>query len=484
MRLRFTLDRALGALKSPEARSVLGMTVPIAAEQAFITLMAIVIAGMAGHAGTEIASGVALVAAMVNVVSAILGAIALGGTVAVSRAIGAGNREDADQGAAQAIGLSVASAGLLGFGLCIAPDFWIRLLYSASSEKIQAAAGDFLFASALGFPFIAATLSSSAVLRGTGDARTPMAANILMNVVNVAAGFIFIFGVSFGAAADPWILIPPMGALGAGIAITLARGVGTLYFIAAFARGKGSFRFPRPSWFLRPSRFFRGPFAGDRFIADRTVFATIMKVSVPAAVESLAFNGGKLLTQTYIAGLSAVDMAADYITFSTAMFTQVPLSSISMAVPPLVGIALGRREPLRARKIIMVSVLMGCLFMAFVSILTFPFVELVLSFSSSDPAVVRRGAQLFRPFLLLCPLFWATSFIVPSGLRGAGDGRYTMTVAVVSMWTVRVGLGWALAYPMGLGIQGVWFAMMTDWVVRSTAYVARLRGDRWMRSLD
>lgn len=445
------------ALKNDEGKALISLTLPIVAEQAFISLMAIVIAGMAGRAGTEVASAVSLVSALANVVQFTIGSIALGGTVVVSRAIGAGLRDDADRAAAQTLSLSVALAVAVGLFFCLFPRWTVEVLFGASNPAVRKAAAEFLVSSALGFPFLAATMGASAVLRGAGDSRTPMIGNILMMAVNVAAGRVFIFGTG---------LLPPLGAFGAGLALTVARIAGTGFYAVALLRGAGAFRLRR----VAP------------FVPERATVSAIMAIGVPTAVEAFAFNGGKLLTQTYVSGLPAVDIAADYIAFSTALFTQVPITSIAMAVPALVGQAVGRGDAKSARRFFTVSVLMACLVMAAVSAISLILADPIIGASTEDPAVRRRAVGLFRFFLVFCPVFWPASFITPSGLRGAGDARYPMGVAVFSMWTMRVGLGWALAYPAGLGILGVWIAMIIDWVVRGAFFVARVRSGKWLKT--
>jgi putative MATE family efflux protein len=451
------------------------MSGPIVAEQAFITLLGMVNAGMAGRAGTDVASGVGLVNSITAMVTAVLSAVALGGTVAVSRARGAGKTDEANRAASQCLILSVGSAFGLAVLLIVFDRPVVEALFGASSEPVRAAAADYLVWSAAGYPFLAATLSASGVLRGAGDARTPMAVNIVMNAVNAAAGRAVIFGLSAGSI----LLVPPLGAAGAGIALSVARLAGTACYAGAFARGAGRFSFRSAASSLR-SRFGRRGAQSDAR-ADHLAAAAVLAVGIPAAVESLAFNGGKLLTQTYAAGLGAPSVAADYLAGAASGFSQVLLASLQMAVPPLVGAALGRGRSAEARTVVYLASFWGSIATAAVNLVGFVFAPSLLGLASDDPEVLSRAVAVFRLFCVLSPLLWAGSFIFPAGLRGAGDGRFTMLVAVVSMWSVRVGLGWLLAVPAGLGIMGIWIAMSVDWAVRCALFVPRIRGGAWLR---
>jgi Na+-driven multidrug efflux pump len=74
---------------------------------------------------------------------------------------------------------------------------------------------------------------------------------------------------------------------------------------------------------------------------------------------------------------------------------------------------------------------------------------------------------------------WTLSFSLPNALRAAGDAKYVMLVAAISMWTVRVTAAYLLTFFFGLGPVGVWLAMAGDFLVRGFFYLRRWRSGRW-----
>ena len=54
-----------------------------------------------------------------------------------------------------------------------------------------------------------------------------------------------------------------------------------------------------------------------------------------------------------------------------------------------------------------------------------------------------------------------------------------MIVSALTMWVVRFGLSYLLIKQFHFGLEGVWYCMMIDWVVRSVFFVFRYRGGRW-----
>ena len=75
--------------------------------------------------------------------------------------------------------------------------------------------------------------------------------------------------------------------------------------------------------------------------------------------------------------------------------------------------------------------------------------------------------------------FWAPSFMLPNVLRAAGDVRFTMTVAIASMWIFRILLCLFFSNFTDLGVYGVWIAMFTDWLARSFSFLWRYHSNRW-----
>lgn len=59
------------------------------------------------------------------------------------------------------------------------------------------------------------------------------------------------------------------------------------------------------------------------------------------------------------------------------------------------------------------------------------------------------------------------------------DVRYTMIVSICSMWIFRYFLSFLLARDLGLGLVGVWLAMIVDWIVRAILFVYRYRTGKW-----
>ncbi len=79
----------------------------------------------------------------------------------------------------------------------------------------------------------------------------------------------------------------------------------------------------------------------------------------------------------------------------------------------------------------------------------------------------------------LAILLWPISFTLPSGLRAAGDVRFTMFISIGSVFIFRISFAYILGVVFHLGVIGIWLAMGIDWTVRSIIYIVRFKSGRW-----
>lgn len=80
---------------------------------------------------------------------------------------------------------------------------------------------------------------------------------------------------------------------------------------------------------------------------------------------------------------------------------------------------------------------------------------------------------------LIC---YPTTFVLPYGLKGAGDASYTLVTTLIDMLLFRLLLGYLLGVTLGFGVVGVWSGVIADWFVRSALYLHRLHGTRGQRA--
>lgn len=120
--------------------------------------------------------------------------------------------------------------------------------------------------------------------------------------------------------------------------------------------------------------------------------------------------------------------------------------------------------------------------MGILGAVSFPFARFLVSIYTTNQDVIDIAVKVVR-LNLACMVLWSLSFVLPAGLKGAGDAKYTLMTSIIGMWAFRIVLGYVLGVVMKFGLVGVWIGMFTDWAVRGTLYLIRLRGTKWQKAI-
>lgn len=114
------------------------------------------------------------------------------------------------------------------------------------------------------------------------------------------------------------------------------------------------------------------------------------------------------------------------------------------------------------------------------ALLSAPFAGLLAAFYTNEEDVISVVKMLVWLNAAFMPL-WAASWVLPAGLKGARDARYTMWVSLLGMWGCRIVAGYALGIMLGMGVAGIWLGMFLDWLVRGLLFYWRLTSGRWLK---
>jgi putative MATE family efflux protein len=448
------------ALKLPIRRDVLALTTPVFFEQLFVNLLGTVNTIMAARIGRDAVSAIGMVDAVNLIVSSLFSALAIGATVVVAQCIGAGQRARAGAAATQALVACGLLATILALLTALFREPLLAGLYGNPGGTVQGYMHEYLLITALTYPLTALTLVLSGALRGAGETRLAMQANTLMNVANVVFSYVLIYGLRLHTE---WfdLNLAGHGVAGAALAISLARLSGALYLFVMLRRY---------------SRVLALKFSGFSF--DLSLLRPVFAIGLPSSAESLVFNGGKLLVQVMVVGMGTVAIAANFIAFSIALLLNIPGNALSVALTTLVGQSIGRGDEAGAERDMWYVVKLATLAMLGIALFCAPLAHWLVGLYSTDPEVVTQGAMLVRLNCLFLIAYPAT-FVLPNGLKGAGDARYAMVTTLIGLCLFRLCLAYVFGVVLGWGVVGVWLGMFADWLVRSGLYLARLSSGRW-----
>ncbi|MFP9229589.1 EmmdR/YeeO family multidrug/toxin efflux MATE transporter [Pectobacterium cacticida] len=437
-------------------REISPLAFPIFIEGLCVVLMGVFSTFLVSWLGKEAMAAVGLADSFNMVIIAFFTAVALGTAVVVAFSLGQRNRKQARSAARQSMSLLVLTSFLLVALVEFAGAVIIDLIAGQADEQVKALALTFLRWTVWGYPAVAVALVGCSALRGAGNTKLPMVINIGMNILNIAISSLLIYGVF------SW---EGFGFIGAGIGITISRYLGALFVILTLMHGfNGALRIRFKSYFA--------PFTW-------AILYEVLSIGVPASIESVMFNIGKLITQRFVAGMGTEVIAGNFIAFSIATLINLPGNSLGSAATIIVGTRLGKGQIMQSTRQLKHIFWLSNIGLCVLALLSVPSAGFLASLYTNEPDVIEVAKHLLWLNALFMPI-WAASWVLPAGLKGAKDASYTMWVAMAGMWGCRVIAGYILGIMLGFGVIGVWMGMFFDWILRGFFYYRRLMSGRWL----
>lgn len=433
-------------------RALFKLVWPLVIEQLLAVAMGMMDTVMVASVGEAAVSGVSLVDSVNVLLINIFAAFATGGAVVVSQYIGNRQNKQASDAARQLFyGISAISLLIMLVSLVFRRGL-LQLIFGNISPDVMQASETYFWVSAISYPFLAVYNAGAALFRSMGNSRVSMFISLLVNLLDVGANALFIYGFSWGV-------------FGAAFSTFLSRVIAAVGIVWLLYRGSGH----------QPVSL-KGLF---RFKINFSLIRSILKIGVPNGMENSMFQIGKLLVARIVAQLGTAAIAGNAIAIAVATFANLPGAAISLALLTVVGQCVGGADYAGARRYTRKLMVVAFAAMAVTELGLLAASGPLLGLFGLSKEATEIAALCVTTHCILAVFLWPQSFSLPSALRAAGDVRFTMLVSIFSMWTFRIGLAYLFAIPMGLGVWGVWLAMTVDWAVRGTIFLWRWHNGRW-----
>jgi len=447
------LDRFLNryfSCSSMDYHMIFAVLFPLLVDQAFLVILNLLNTAMISSSGVEAVSAVNMVDSLNNFLMNVFIAVATGGTVVVAQYEGHGDHKMVNRAGSQALSAAVLLSAAIGILIILFNRPTLSVLFGSAEEAVLWNARIYLIGSCASYPLYAAYQAVSGAMRGVGETKISLYLSLLLNTTALLLNVLF-------------ILILDLGIYGLVLSMLLSRLLCMIVSVYIL---------------LRRSLHFTLTFK-DLLALDFKIQKKILLVGIPFAMEQIFFNGGKILTQTYIVKLGTYALAVNAICTTFCGLMQIPGNALSLAIVTVVGQSIGRGQVQDAKKMT-VNLNFACsVVMLFLGFLIYFLCPVLLPMFSPPAEIVPTATLITLIIAIVQPFSWCTSFAMPSALRAAGDAKYTMITSMLSMWLVRVILGYILGIVLPFGITGVWCAMMFEWFIRSAIFCRRLHGHKW-----
>lgn len=431
--------------------NVMRLFIPVFIETMSVSLLGMVSGIMVSSVGEDAMSAVSIVETLNAVVMNLFMAVATGVTVKVSQYIGSRRPEDARRVSEQSILLSILIGGALGIFIILCGKPILGFLFGGAEARIKEQASSYLIACAASYASYALFATCNSVFRGVGDYKITLFSGLLINILHAAGSALLIFGFH-------------LGVLGVGISLIFCRTLCGLLNYWILRRGTNAIRIGS-IWKKLESHVIR----------------SVLRISIPAAVDSVIFNGGRLLVQIFITAAGTVALAANAVANNIATLILIPGNAVAVMAVTIVGQSFGAQDIRATRRGIWGTTFFSCTLELITCAAAFLFLDPIIGLYQPTTEVIAQTKSLLLLVIVAYPLLWSFAFVTPAGLRATGDVKYTTWVSVASMWAARVLCGWLLSMQLGMGVMGVWYTMVLDWLVRSVFYAFRVFSHKWER---
>lgn len=405
---------------------------------------------MVTSVGEAAVSGISLVDSLNLLVIQVFSALATGGAVVTSQYLGHREPQNACRAAKQLL-YAVSSTALVLTILCLLTrEHLLKLIFGTIQADVMEAALVYLLLTAVSYPLMAIYNAGAALFRSMGNSKVSMLVALVVNLVNVAGNALFIYGLGMGAA-------------GAGLGTLLSRVV---------AAGSMLFLICQPGHPIFISQIHKPEF-------DAAMLRRLLRIGIPSGLENGMFQAGKLMVASLISSLGTAAIAASAIANSIGSLPNIPGNAMGLALITLVGHSIGAGRPEEGARCVRRLMGMSYLCLLGTGLVLFLGAGPLVALFDLSPEATAMAVQVLQWYGICSALLWSPAFVLPCGLRAAGDAKFPMAVSIFSMFTFRVFLSHALVWYTPLGLLGVWIAMFSDWICRDVFFLLRFLRGKW-----
>ena len=400
------LDMLHGSIWNKIPRFALPVAATAILEQLFNASDVAVVGNFTGADRTIAVAAVGANSPIIGLVVNLFIGIALGTNVVIANAVGHGNKEDVSKAVHTSVllallgGFLVACAGeLLAasiLGLLNVPDdvFPLALLYL----RIYLA----------GMPVILLYNFEAAIFRSVGETKIPLIALATSGILNVLLNLFF-------------VAILHMTVNGVAIATVISNGVSSVLLYRRLRQTTQDIH-------LEPKQL----------RIDRGLLKRILRIGLPAGIQSAVFAISNIVIQSAINSLGTVVMAASSAAYNIEIITYDILNSFSQACTTFVGQNFGAGELRRCKKTLLLCIVEGIAALAVAITAILFYGKSLLAIFNNDPEVVSTG--YIRLIMVMLSHSFSLLYEVMSGyLRGFGISLVPALLTTLGVCGIRIG---------------------------------------------
>ncbi len=416
--------------QGPIARSLFRLAWPIMASNLLLTMHNLIDIFWLGRLGKEAVAAPTLAWPVIFLVISLGMGLGIAGTALVAQYTGAREEEEANRVAGHAFSFLLGFGLLLSLGGYLATEPILKLM-GVEPEVLRLATSymQIVFAS---LPTIFILFTFRALLQGWGDTLTPMKLLFFAVALNMVLDPLLIFGLG------PF---PRWEVSGAAAATGLSRAAMAIYAIYLLFSGRVGIS-------LRPSHLW----------PNWKTIGRLVRIGVPNSVGMSGTALGFSILMGIVARFGTATIGAFGVGNRVISLVMMPAMGLGQATTTAVGQNLGSDQKGRAERTAWTSTGINVALLAAMGLVSFLFRHDLIRVFIDDPAVIQRGAELFRLVSFSLPFIGVLQVMIGT-YQGSGHTIYSMLFSLFRLWVLRLPLAYLLGGALGMGSDGVWWSM-------------------------
>lgn len=331
--------------------------------------------------------------------------ISLGANVVIANAIGRGDSETVSK----AVHTSIVAAVLAGIIMTVFGEiFAVSIQHFLNvPEDVFSLALKYLRIYLIGMPVILLYNFEAAIFRSVGDTKTPLMALAMSGVLNVILNLFF-------------VLVLKMTVEGVAIATVIANVVSSTVLLRRLVRSELAIRVDL-----------------KKLGIDWAILGRILKIGVPAGLQSAVFSAANIVMQSAINSLGKVVMAANSAAFNIEIMAFYVLNSFGQACTTFVGQNYGAGNMARCKKALKLCLIEAVIATGAAALIVLPSGKFLLSLFNGDPEVIRIG--MIRIKFVFMGFIFSTFYDTMSGyMRGFGLSLIPAILTITAVCGTRI----------------------------------------------
>lgn len=388
--------------------------------------------------GSRALAAVGATGALINLIVNLFMGLSVGTSVVVAQAYGARRAEDIRQGVHTSIAVGILggiAATIIGLAFC-AP----LLRWMGTPEDILAVSTLYMRIIFAGMPASMVFNFGAAILRAVGDARRPMYFLVVSGVANVVLNLLFVAVLRLGVAGVAWATI-------------ISQYLALALIMASLMHQEGVLRF---SW--------------QRLGINAQKLVLILKIGVPAGLQSVLFSISNVLVQSAVNSFGTTMVAANAASSNVESLVATPMNAYYQAAITFTGHSMGAEDYDRIDRIAKISATLVFVTWLVLGGITLFFGQSLLGFYTKDPQVVELG---MRRLIVLMTFYFSCGIMntFPGLTRAMGYSVLPMLSTLVGACLLRI--LWLVTVFRWYPTQTVLFAVYpVTWTIAGLGQVA------------